>query len=302
VPGICAFMGEGICQRENVLTLYSLSASVLFLASAAYGATTGFGHAAEQYQKAEYRAAIATLASLPAKNAADHALMGKAYYMDGEFRKATSCLEKAIAEDPQNSDYHDWLGKAYGRRAEEATFLTALPYARKTRESFEKAVALDPTNLEALGDLFEFYLQAPGIVGGGVEKAEGVAASIGRVNPAEYHYVRARLAEKRKDFRMAEEELRIAIRLAPDQIGRVIDLAKLLYRQGRYDESEGLFRSAARMAPDSPKLMFARASVYIDSGRNIEQAKALLRRYAELPITPDDPPRSETARLMTKAR
>jgi tetratricopeptide (TPR) repeat protein len=284
------------------LTLYSLTAPFLLLASAVYGATPGFGHAEAQYQRADYRAAVSTLSSLPVKDAASYALMGKAYYMDGEFRKATTYLEKAVTEDPRNADYYDWLGKAYGRRAEEASFLTALPLARKTRESFEKAAALDPRNLEALGDVFEFYLQAPGIVGGGVEKAETVAVAIGRLDQAEYHYARARVAEKRKDFRVVEEELRTAMRLAPDQIGRVIDLAKFLYKQGRYEESEELFRGAARMAPDSPKLLFARASVYIDSGRNLEQAKALLRRYAELPITADDPPRSETARLLVKAR
>lgn len=129
-----------------------------------------------------------------------------------------------------------------------------------------------------------------------------MAASIGRLNEAEYHYARARLAEKRKDLRSVEEELRTAMQLAPDQIGRMIDLATFLYRHGRYEESEDLFRGAARMAPDSPKLIFARAAVYIDSGRNIDQAKVLLRRYAELPITPDDPPRSEIARLLVKAR
>lgn len=82
------------------MTLYLLGAPVLLLASAAYGATAGFGHAEEQYRRADYRAAVSTLLSLPAKNAAGYALMGKAYYMDGEFRNAASCLEKAVTEDP----------------------------------------------------------------------------------------------------------------------------------------------------------------------------------------------------------
>jgi tetratricopeptide (TPR) repeat protein len=283
------------------LKLALLGAPALFLTAAAYGGSAGLGEAEEQYQRADYRAAVSTLLSLPSKNAAGNALIGKAYYMDGEFRKAADFLEKAVREDPRNSEYHDWLGKAYGRRAEEASFLTALSYARKTRDSFETAAALDPQNLEALGDLFEYYLEAPGIVGGGVDKAERVAVSIGRVDQAEYHYARARLAEKRKDMRAAEGELRAAMRLAPGELGRVIDVASFLSRQGRYDESEELFRRAAQMAPDSPKLVYARAAAYIDSGRNLEQAKALLRRYAELPVTPDDPSRSETARLLLKA-
>ena len=116
--------------------------------------------------------------------------------MDGQYKSSTTYLEKAVAEDSLNSSYYDWLGKAYGRRAEQSCLLTALAYARKTRESFEKAVVLDAGNLEALGDLFEYYLEAPGIAGGGMDKAEDVAARIRRQNEVEGHYVLARIAEK----------------------------------------------------------------------------------------------------------
>jgi hypothetical protein len=56
---------------------------------------------------------------------------------------------------------------------------------------------LDPNNIEALDDLFEYYLSAPGFLGGGIEKAEGLARRIDRVEPAEGHYALYRLAEKR---------------------------------------------------------------------------------------------------------
>ena len=161
---------------------------VLSIAAVARAASTDLEQAEEAYQRTDYKAALNTLLSVSPKNAAVYALIGKAYYMDGQYKNSTGWLEKAVAEDPRNSRYYDWLGRAYGRRAEESSFLTALPYANKTRDSFEKAVALDPVNLEALDDLFEYYLQAPGIVGGGVDKAEGVAARIGRLSEAESHY------------------------------------------------------------------------------------------------------------------
>lgn len=254
------------------------------------------------YQHTDYKAALSTLLPVSPKNGAVYFLTGKAYYMDGQYKNSISCLEKAIAEDPRNSAYYDWLGKAYGRRAEESSFLTALPYANKTRAAFEKAADLDPTNLEALGDLFEYYLQAPGIVGGGVDKAEEVSLRIGRLSEAEYHYTRARLAEKRKKAPAAEAELRKAMELEPGSIGRVIDLAAFLAAHGRYQESDELFGAAAQMEPDSPKLLFARASAYIQSGRNLPDARTLLRRYAASSITPDDPPRSEVAKLLKASR
>jgi hypothetical protein len=42
-------------------------------------------------------------------------------------------------------------------------------------------------NLEALADLFEYYLEAPGMVGGGIDKAESAAARIRRLNEVQGH-------------------------------------------------------------------------------------------------------------------
>jgi len=271
---------------------------LLTVAAVASAGATDLGRAQEHYWRTDYTSALDILLPLPDKDATIDALIGKAYYMDGHYKNAAAYLEKAIGQDPGNSSYYDWLGKAYGRRAETSSFLTALPWANKTRAAFEKAVALDGSNLEALSDLFEYYLEAPGLVGGGVDKAERIAAQIQRFSGAEYHYACARLAEKRKDFARAEQELRMAMELAPNQIGRVIDLAEFLSKHGRFEESDALFRRAAEMQPRSPKLMFARAESYIHSGRNLPQAQQLLHEYASLQITPDDPSRAEAARLL----
>ena len=275
---------------------------LLSVAALSRGAGTDFERAEELYQHAEYRRALDILLPLAPKSAGVYALMGKAYYMDGQSKDSTTYLEKAVVEDSSNSSYYDWLGKAYGRRAEQSSFLTALAYARKTRESFEKAVALDEANLEALGDLFEYYLEAPGMVGGGIEKAENVAARIRRRNDVEGHYVLARIAEKRGDTPTAEREFRTAMQLAPADIGRVIDLAAFLSKQGRYQESEELFDLAQRMTPDSPKLMFARAASYLQTGRKLPEARALIQRYIGSPHTPDDPSRSEVEALLRAPR
>jgi tetratricopeptide (TPR) repeat protein len=279
------------------------TAPLLFvLASAANGAGTDFERAERLYRRTDYSAAIDTLRASSKESAASDALIGKSYFMQGQYKSSSAYLEKAVANDPRNAEYYDWLGKAYGRRAEHASFVTALPLATKTRECFEKAVALNPANLEALGDLFEFYLDAPGIIGGGITKAEAVAARIGRLSEAESHYVRARLAEKRKDIREAESEYRQAMEAAPQDAGRIIDLANFLSKQQRYQESDSLFDLASRIEPGSPKVIFARAADYIHSKRNFSAARSLLQQYAALPHTPDDPPQSEVAELAEKLR
>lgn len=200
-----------------------------------------------------------------------------------------------------NSDYYDWLGRAYGRVAESSSFVTALGWAKKTVRAFERAVDLGPSNLEALSDLFEYYLQAPGIAGGGIEKAQKIADRIAVLNEAEYHWTCARLAEKRKDAAAAEREYRAAFVAAPNDVGRAIDLSTFLSAHGRYPESEAMFRDAEQKHPNSPKVLFARASVYVGSKRNLGEAQELLRRYLESETTCDDPPRREAIALLKSA-
>jgi len=48
--------------------------------------------------------------------------------------------------------------------------------------------------------------------------------------------------------------------------------------------------------------MYARADLYIRTGRNLEAARALLERYVTATLTPEDPPRAEAARLLRKVR
>jgi Flp pilus assembly protein TadD len=128
-----------------------------------------------------------------------------------------------------------------------------------------------------------------------------MAERIAQLDPVEGLGAQARLAERRKDFRTAEDRLRRAMEAAPMQVGRVVDLAKFLSKQGRIEESEQTFRAAERIAPDNPRLLFQRAETYIQAGRNIDIARTLLKRYLAATLSPDDPSRREAERLLKKA-
>ena len=253
------------------------------------------------YQQTQYFQAVGLLETSQGKTAPEYALMGKCYYKLEKYNKATEALEKAVMADPRNSRYMNWLGKAYGRRAETSLFFTALSYASKARHYFEQAVDLDPTNLDALDDLFDYFMEAPGFLGGGQEKAAQLAERIRGQNPVHYHFMLARLAEKRKQWQEAEQHWRKAVELVPSDEGLLIGLAKFLARQGRHSESEQVFAQAEKIAPDNPRLKFERAKAYIESSRNRETARKLLEEYLRsLSLTPEDPPRSEAQRLLDK--
>jgi len=201
--------------------------------------------------------------------------------MLGDYKSAADAFYQALALEPGNSEYAHWLGRSYARRAENSSVLTAGVYAGKARHYFEEAVRLDPSNEEALNDLFDYHLEAPGFLGGGYDKAEHIAERIAKRNPAEGHFAEAQLADRRKQLDTAEEQLRRAIKLASHQVGRVIDWAKYLSKRGRYQESEATFDEADQLAPNCPKVHFARAQTYIEQKRNLGRAKELLIQYLQ---------------------
>jgi len=75
-----------------------------------------------------------------------------------------------------------------------------------------------------------------------------------------------------------------------------------LKRQGRYQEADQNFERAEKVAPNSPRVVFARASIYVETHHNLEVAKQLLKRYMSMDLQPDDPPKSEAAKLLRQAQ
>jgi cytochrome c-type biogenesis protein CcmH/NrfG len=254
------------------------------------------------YNLTEFQQSLEVLQAVPNKDSAAYELMGRNYYGLGEFKRATEALERAAALDPGNSVVSLWLGRAYGRRAETSSMITAPGLATKARQFFEKAAQLNPANLDAQTDLFEYYLEAPGFLGGGFDKATATAALIARISPSEGYSAQAKLAEKRKEFSSAEAHLQRAVELAPQKIGKLIDLARLFTKQGRYQEADLSLARAEQIAPDSPRLMFAKADLYIKSKRNLDVARELLKRYLSCALTPEDPPRSDAEKLLKQVQ
>lgn len=258
-------------------------------------------HARALYDQTDYNGAIAVLGKQPASPQTLE-LLGQSYLMLGNVKKATETLEKAVALDPRDSMIHTWLARAYGRRAETSFALTAFGWATKSRGEFEKAVQLDAGNREAMGDLFDFYFEAPAMVGGGHDKARNLLPALKRCDPDAVYFAEARLAEDQKQFDLAEEHLRQAVQAVPGKVGPILNLARFLSRRGRYEESDRLFQQAREMAPNSPRVLFARAETWIRTRRHTDEARALLKQYlAANDLTPDDPPRTEALKLLKNA-
>jgi tetratricopeptide (TPR) repeat protein len=212
-------------------------------------------------------------------DAESYNLLCRAYFHLGEWDRGIPACEKAVSLEPSNGRYHLWLGRIYGEKADTVNFLSAAGLAGKVRSEFEKAVRLSPNSAEARTDLAEFYLEAPGIVGGGRDKAEAEAQSLISIDAAKAHWVRGRLAEKRKDASAAEEEYRAAIEASHGGALSWFDLALFFRHQQRYDQMEDALDHAVSAPPDRPEVIMESAEVLIRAGRKIPRAVQWLHRY-----------------------
>ncbi len=196
-------------------------------------------------------------------------------------RAANDC-EQAAKLDGQNSDDHMWLARALGEKARKATFLNAYSLAKRVRTEFEEAVRLNPHNAKALTDLGEFYYSAPGLVGGGIDKSEMVAAELDRIDPARAHELRGRIAEQRKDYGTAEREYKQAIASSAHPANEWIALASFYRGRERWTEMESAVRSgesAAQRDRHEGVALYNGASILRETGRDPARAARMLESY-----------------------
>ncbi len=125
---------------------------------------------------------------------------GKTLYNHGKHDDAIAEFREALKLRPNDSMAHLWLGRALGRKAEKSSRFRAAFMVGDIRREFERAVELDPKNLEARSDLVDFYLDAPSMFGGGIDKARQQAQAMQQIHEAEGHSAFARIAVKEKKY------------------------------------------------------------------------------------------------------
>jgi len=211
-----------------------------------------------------------------------HNLLCRAYFTLSQWDRGISACEKAVSLAPQNSQYHLWLGRIYGEKADKAGVFSAARLAGKVRDQFEAAVQLSPNSVDARSDLAEFYLEAPGIVGGGRDKAEQQANSLLNLDPARAHWVNARIAEKKKDVSVAEREYRAAIESSHGAASAWLNVGLFYRHLQQFDQMEEALGHVRPAPLDRADALVDAAEILIHSQRDLPEAVALLQTYLNL--------------------
>jgi tetratricopeptide (TPR) repeat protein len=264
--------------------LFRLAVLFFFAFSAAAGADADAAALlkAGQADRALHQLNI-TIAHDP-KDARAYNLLCRVYYQLELWDNSVHMAEKALALDSQNSLYHLWLGRAMGRKAEDANPFTAFGLARKVKAEFERAVALDADNLPARSDLSDFYLEAPGFLGGDKNKARQQADYVAKHDRALANYIYARVEEKQGNTG-AEAEYKKAI-AASNAPGRYwVELAHFYRRTGRLADMETAINQSVVTARSGDPTEFDSAALLLHSGRNYAGVAQILRHY----VSQDDP-------------
>jgi tetratricopeptide (TPR) repeat protein len=263
--------------------------AALCIASGAIAATTVKQEASLEvgrraYEASEYPKAIQALqaaAAVDPKNGDVQLLLAKSYLELQQHDPAIKSAEKAVAIDPQNSIYHEWLGRAYGEKADRASWFSAISLAKKTRKEFETAVQLDAKNYSARQVLIEFDCSAPGLVGGGEEKAWPQIKQLAEMDAAEGHFAAGNCRRQKKDFAIADEEFAKALESNPKSSELIYDIGDYAAKRAEPELLLAVADSGERLAPGDPRGQFYRGVALILKKENLEKAERLLAAYAK---------------------
>lgn len=243
-------------------------------------------------------------------------LLSRVKHGFGDRDAALTLAEKAVELDGKNASYHYQLSQVIGDIAQKSSMFKQFGYARPYRSEVEKAISLDPKNLDARVAMLQFYMEAPGIMGGDKSKAKATAEEIGRMDASRGYLAQALIVEREKDntsrledlyqkaaaanpasyrahvllanlylspsvkkYDLAETHSREALNLEPGRFGPYALLAVRYALDHRWSELDTVLAQAEKNVPDNLSPYFQAARVLITDGKDLPCAERYLRKY-----------------------
>jgi tetratricopeptide (TPR) repeat protein len=243
------------------------------------------------YRKGEFKKSVEVLEKLASSSPAEtdaKLWLGKAYLKTRDWDKAVREMEKVVELQPSNARYHLWLGRACGAKASHIFKPLALGWAKRVVKEFETARRLAPKDLDIRFDLLEFYMEAPGALGGGKEKAEAEAKEIAKLNPSKGYTARAIIFQKNKNWEQAKKEFTQATVEYPVS-DSFKDLAGFLFERKDYKGALESAQKALELKSNSKGAQLLAAASRIKLKSDLDYALRILQALAEGPLDDNDP-------------
>lgn len=201
----------------------------------------------------------------------------------GHNKQAVDDAQQAVALAPGKAAYQLLLGDAYSNYVDDVSFFSKLGIAHKIRDAYLKAVALDPDNATAHFSLAMYYLVAPGIAGGDVDKGKAQIAVLAKLAPALADSLNARLAMQDKQGAQAEDWLRKAAAASMDG-GEEVALGAYQASGKHWDQALATLRAATVTHPQNPDAWYQIGRLAAEGHVDAVTGIKALQTYLGMPI------------------
>lgn len=200
-----------------------------------------------------------------------------------QFGAAVPLLEKCVAAEPDNSRFHQWLARALGLQAAQNGIVSGAMSVRRVKAELEKAIELEPLNLEARQDLAVMYRAAPGFLGGSNAKAAEQVAFIRRHDPALASQLEGDFLFADKKYDAALQTYQESARLHPRPM---IQVRISLVYQNKEDWTQAFaaLDRALALDPNFPFALYQAGRTAALSGLQLERGEKCLRTYIAMPV------------------
>jgi len=215
--------------------------------------------------------------------------LGRIYLVEDSLEKSIKYLKEAAVLDGNSSENHHWLGIAYGQKAQKAGFLKKAGLAKKMKKEIERALELDPDNVDAHFSLMQYYLYAPGFMGGSVEKAREQAEEIKKRAPQQGHRAFVLIYEKEKKYYLAEKEYLSMIDADPENLILQYEIGYWYQRTKQYDKAFRIFETILKMDPEEMNAYYQIGRTAALSGKNLSRGAECLKKYLQTPPEKNNP-------------
>lgn len=214
-------------------------------------------------------------------------LLGRVAFETGRFHDALDHFEAAVKALPEDAEAQYWYGSAAGTLAGNVSMFRAAGYAKKSRKALERALELDPKHVPAHQAMAQYYLQAPGFMGGSKSKAEKLAKSLSTFAPVEGHLLLAQVYRQTDRADAARATLAELTERLPDDPRGWLQLGFAQQGEEAYSDAHDAFARAASLGATSGDTVSELSALYqvartaVFSSARVDDGIAAMRRYIE---------------------
>ena len=236
------------------------------------------------FDNKEYKQAEQLFAAVHAekKDAESAYYLGRIALEKNEHADAIKWMEKAVDKETDNAEYHYWLSESYFRRIGEVGMLKKGGLAKKGKRAAERAVEIDPSHKNARTSLVYFYVEAPSIAGGSVEKAYKQAELLKDHHPCRGQMMTAMVHEREEAFGAADAEYQAVVENCKDEENALYRAG--LYFQGReqYNKAFDAFNLVTEHDPEAINAFYQVGRTAVLAEERLEEGEEAFKHVLKL--------------------